>query len=117
MQERISRCGLIFAVLLGGCEQKAPEAWGAQAAIEVYKDYKYKSQTVKFKLVAGDISVPVREEYSKAFVFREVICPHRGIGWVRSLEFEVFDAEHPEGRPWNIPTPPGHQAVDLVPSK
>ena len=99
MQKNIGKCGLVLAVLLTGCSESAPVAWEAKADIEAYVDYKYNSQVVKFKLVRGDICVPGREEYSKAFAFREVVCPHRGIGWVRSLEFMVFDGSAPAGTP------------------
>lgn len=99
MLKKIGKCWLVLAVLLVGCRQSPPVAWEAEADIEAYVDYKYNSQVVKFKLVRGDICTPGREEYSKIFAFREVVCPRRGVGWVKSREFMVFDASHPGGSP------------------
>jgi hypothetical protein len=86
-------------LLLSGCDKGEPVAWEAQKEMKVFVDPEQNSNVVKFMLVRGDICVPGREAFSKAFAFREVVCPRRGVGWVAATEFKVFDAEHPEGKP------------------
>jgi hypothetical protein len=90
---------VMLTLALAGCQPAGPVAWEAQQPIEAYQDAQYNAQVRVFTLAKGDLCVPARTVYGKAFIYREVMCPHHGVGWVRSTEFKVFDSASPNGTP------------------